>query len=113
MNKAFIKKMSKRLQEEKQFIIKKILEEDNIIDSHGDEGDEIQANLIHYLNDQKSSRYQLSLKKIEIALEKINQDEYGYCETCEEEILPKRLEFNPYFSNCISCAEKKERQIKK
>lgn len=83
------------------------------IDSHGDEADEIQANLLLYLNDQMSSRYQSSVEKINKALDKIENDEYGYCETCDEKIFEKRLEFNPYFTNCISCAEKKERQLKR
>ena len=113
MNKAFIKRMKTRLLGEKELIIKKITHEDTSVDSHGDEADEIQANLLLYLNDQMSSRYKSSIEKINKALEKIEKDEYGYCETCDEEIFEKRLEFNPYFTNCISCAEKKERQMRK
>lgn len=114
MDKNFIKKMKNRLLDEKKLIIKKMLHgaEDVQIDGHGDEADEIQANLLHYLNDQMSSRLKLSIKKIDGALAKIDNNEYGYCDTCEEEIFEKRLEFNPYFENCVSCAEKKERKSK-
>lgn len=113
MNKTFIKKMKTRLISEKESIVKKMLSEDLSIDSHGDEADEIQANLLVYLNDQMSSRYKNSIEKINRALDKIEKNEYGYCESCDEEIFEKRLEFNPYFTNCISCAEKKERQSKR
>lgn len=113
MNKVFIKKMKNRLLDEKKSIINKMSSSDVSVDSHGDEADEIQANLLLYLNDQMGSRYKSSLEKINSALDKIEKNEYGYCETCEEEIFEKRLEFNPYFQNCISCAEKKERQLSK
>jgi DnaK suppressor protein len=113
MNKSFIKKMKARLLDEKKAIITKMTYGDMTIDSDGDEADEIQANLLLYLNDQMSSRYKSSIEKINNALSKIDKEEYGYCETCEEEIFEKRLEFNPYFSNCVSCAEKKERHSKR
>ncbi len=113
MNKNFIKKMKARLLQERNEIIQKIQTEDHSIDPDGDEADEIQASLLIYLNDQMSSRYNSSLEKISTALDKIEKDEYGYCESCEEPIFEKRLEFNPYFSDCVSCAEKKERSLKK
>ncbi len=46
--------------------------------------------------------------QIENALSKIERGEFGTCEDCEEAIAEKRLEINPYFSTCISCAELKE-----
>ncbi len=113
MNKNFIKKMKSRLLQERASIIEKISSEDHKIDCDGDEADEVQANLIIYLTDQMSSRHNLSLSKIAAALDKIEKDEYGYCESCDNPILEKRLEFNPYFTECISCAEKKERSLRK
>lgn len=38
------------------------------------------------------------------ALERIDSDDFGYCEDCGEEIAPKRLAFDPSVTRCISCA---------
>ena len=78
------------------------------IDIDGDETDEIQASLIMNVNKQLSSRDKEKLVQIEQALKKIESHTFGICEECEELIAEKRLEINPYFSTCISCAEKKE-----
>lgn len=80
----------------------------NDIDIDGDETDEIQANLIINVNNQLSSRDKEKLLQIENALKKIEGKTYGLCEECGDVIAEKRLEINPYFSTCISCAEQKE-----
>jgi len=54
------------------------------------------------------------IKKIEKAIELIEKDDYGYCETCGIEIGVRRLEARPTADLCIDCktlAEIKERQI--
>ena len=38
----------------------------------------------------------------------IDDDEYGYCETCGVEIPEDRLNILPYSSQCVGCAEKAE-----
>jgi RNA polymerase-binding transcription factor len=48
------------------------------------------------------------LRKIEAALKRIDNDEYGYCKDCDEPINPKRLEFDPTSVLCIDCASKLE-----
>lgn len=53
------------------------------------------------------------LKKIEEALQQIQNDDYGYCESCGEEIGIRRLEARPTATLCIDCktlAEIKEKQ---
>jgi len=49
------------------------------------------------------------LRRIEAALKRIDDDEYGYCKECDEPINPKRLEFDPTATLCIDCASKAER----
>ncbi|OGT16665.1 MAG: RNA polymerase-binding protein DksA [Gammaproteobacteria bacterium RIFCSPLOWO2_02_FULL_38_11] len=54
------------------------------------------------------------IKKIEEALAKIEQGEYGYCEGCGIEIGVRRLEARPTATLCIDCKtldEIKERQM--
>lgn len=48
------------------------------------------------------------LLRIEAALTRIDNDVYGYCEECDEPIAPKRLEFDPTVTLCITCASKAE-----
>lgn len=53
------------------------------------------------------------IKKIEDALERLHEDDFGYCEACGIEIGMKRLEARPTATLCIDCktlSEIKERQ---
>lgn len=54
------------------------------------------------------------IKKIEKTIELIENDDYGFCETCGIEIGVRRLEARPTADQCIDCktlAEIKEKQI--
>ena len=54
------------------------------------------------------------LKKIDESLQKIDDDEYGYCEACGVEIGIKRLEARPTAKLCIDCKtvdEIREKQL--
>lgn len=55
-------------------------------------------------------RRELMLKKIAAALARIESDEYGFCQSCDELIAEKRLEIDPTALLCIDCAEKAERR---
>ncbi len=50
------------------------------------------------------------LRKIDLALERVEDGTYGHCEECEEEINAKRLENQPWAELCIHHAEEKERE---
>ncbi len=52
-----------------------------------------------------NQRRQLKLVQIAAALKRIENKDYGYCNECEEDINPKRLEHSPAVSLCIACAE--------
>lgn len=49
-------------------------------------------------------RRQTDLKRIEAALKRIDDDLYGDCLRCGEEIELKRLEFDPAAPLCVDCA---------
>lgn len=53
-------------------------------------------------------RREVMLQKISSALTRIENDTYGFCQSCEETIHQKRLEFDPAVELCIRCAEKAE-----
>ena len=51
-----------------------------------------------------NQRRQADLIRIEAALERLQNDDYGFCENCGEEIAPKRLEIDPLATRCTQCA---------
>ncbi|MGB0732405.1 MAG: RNA polymerase-binding protein DksA [Pontibacterium sp.] len=56
------------------------------------------------------------IRKIEEAAERIDQEDYGYCDSCGIEIGIRRLEARPTATLCIDCktfAEIKEKQVGK
>ena len=54
------------------------------------------------------------IKKIEESLNRLDNDEYGYCESCGVEVGIRRLEARPTATECIDCKtlnEIKEKQF--
>lgn len=51
------------------------------------------------------------LQMINDALERIEEDEYGLCINCQDEVQQKRLEAVPWARHCISCQEKHEQGL--
>jgi len=56
-----------------------------------------------------SQRREQTLRDIAAALGRLERDEYGDCQSCDEPINPKRLEFDPTATLCINCASDSER----
>ena len=54
-------------------------------------------------------RREIMLQKIAAALRRLDDNEYGLCQACDEPINPKRLELDPTAVLCVECAEKAER----
>jgi len=52
------------------------------------------------------------LSKIEEALERVKEGDYGLCDDCGEEIGLKRLEARPVTTYCIDCKTKQEQKEK-
>ena len=61
------------------------------------------------LNLRLRDRELVLLKKIDKTLEKIDEGDFGVCESCGEEIGLKRLEARPVTDMCIRCKEEQER----
>jgi len=61
------------------------------------------------MNLRLRDRERVLLKKIDKALEKIEEGEFGVCELCGEDIGGKRLEARPVTDLCIRCKEDQER----
>lgn len=50
-------------------------------------------------------RRQDEIRRIDAALARLEEGEYGYCITCGDDIDPKRLAFDPSVAVCIGCAK--------
>jgi len=49
-------------------------------------------------------RRQARITRLRAALKRMDEDDFGYCVTCGEEIEPKRLEADPSVPVCSGCA---------
>ncbi len=52
----------------------------------------------------QARRRQNERSAIHAALRRIDENEFGYCLSCGDEIAPARLEYNPAVTRCIDCA---------
>ena len=50
----------------------------------------------------------LALQRIDSALKRIENGDYGYCMACDESIMARRLTADPGVLLCIDCASKAE-----
>lgn len=58
---------------------------------------------------QSQQRRGVQRQRIEAALKRLEEGQFGVCLRCGEEILVKRLEFDPTIFFCIECANWRER----
>lgn len=63
--------------------------------------DAIQA---HEMEEETERRREAELQRIDAALDRISEGEYGYCVSCGDKIAPKRLAVDPSVPTCIDCA---------
>lgn len=57
---------------------------------------------------ESNRRRQVALQRIDGALQRIDDGDYGYCTACDEPISANRLEVEPGALLCIGCASKAE-----
>lgn len=50
------------------------------------------------------AKRRIRLQRIEAALHRLEDGEYGYCAQCGEDIPLKRLEVDPATERCVGCA---------
>ena len=53
-------------------------------------------------------RREATLRRITASLARLESGEYGICQSCEEPIDDKRLQFDPTALLCIGCATREE-----
>lgn len=107
LTKIFLQKTKEKLEHERQELSNRSTYRHDI-DVDGDETDEIQGHVLMELQQQLHIRDRTKLLQVTEALQKIQDNEYGMCQDCGDDIPEKRLSINPYFVTCISCAESRE-----
>ncbi len=114
LKKKDLKRFREILEAKKAEILKvaqKTLDEGMTLDSD-DLADEMDLASSEYLQSfmlRLRGREKTFLKKIDLALAKIDNETFGVCEECEEPISLKRLEARPETALCIRCKEDQER----
>ena len=56
------------------------------------------------ISQERKRRRVIQLQRIAAALQRIEQQDYGYCSRCGDEIAFKRLQFDPTVTLCFNCA---------
>lgn len=90
---------------------RKTLTQDMTLDTNdlADEMDLAASEYIQSFEFRLRGREKHHLTKVDLALKKIEEGNFGICEVCEEPIGKKRLEARPETSLCIRCKEDQER----
>ena len=115
LTKKELKKFQELLEEKRKAVLERarqMLSVENMALDTNDLPDEMDLASSEYLQSftfRLRGREKGLLDKIERALQKIEENTFGACEECEEEISVKRLEARPETTLCIRCKEDQER----
>jgi DnaK suppressor protein len=118
MKKKEAEKFKKLLLIERQAIVQHLNELEGAssheLDQSGGDSVDLASLEITQASIQKlGNREKKLLKKIEYALGKFENGEYGVCEHCGEDITPARLEARPVAQYCIDCKTEMEQNEKR
>jgi DnaK suppressor protein len=75
----------------------------------GDAGDESVVRMVTDLHLQEAGRDLEELRDIDAALQRLDDDAYGDCEQCGNEIGYARLQAQPTATRCIECQSQHEK----
>jgi len=106
MKKA-LKEVKQRLLDERSSLIEKLKDNDLSVDD-SETPDPVDLAVRNYSKNvmlavSENESRQLAL--IDEALLRVEDDEYGLCQNCEQEINPKRLAAIPWARYCLNCQE--------
>jgi len=117
MKKSDLKKFKELLLERRQAITQttETISEQSVVfdpDDLADEVDLATSETDQAVNLKLRDRERILVKKIDKAIQKIENGDYGECEECGEQIGLKRLEARPVTDLCIKCKEEQEAREK-
>ncbi len=107
MSKLNLKKIKEKLLNERELLIEKLKGNDLSIDD-SETPDPVDLAVRNYSKNVMlavSENESRQLLLIDEALQRIDDEEYGLCQNCEQAITPKRLEAIPWARYCLNCQE--------
>lgn len=112
MKKA-LKEVKQRLLDERALLVDKLKDNDLSVDD-SETPDPVDLAVRNYSKNvmlavSENESRQLTL--IDEALMRVEDDEYGLCQNCEQEINPKRLAAIPWARYCLNCQEQVEQGL--
>ena len=114
MRKDALKKFKKLFEEQKRSLLfsDKVVREDFSVNSDDrfDELDQATADIEQSMRMRLRNREALYIKKLDEALQRIEEGTFGDCDECGEEIGQNRLLARPTATLCVSCKEEQERK---
>lgn len=85
------------------------------VENCGNDGDaDMQATQENIVRTDQSLKdmYEIELNRIALALKKIEDGTFGFCETCGDPISKERLFAHPICRDCFDCKDGKEGEIR-
>ncbi len=114
MNKDKLKKFRKVFENQRNAILfnDRVVREDFSVcaDDRYDELDQATTDIEQSMRMRLRNREVLYIKKVNEALERIEEGTFGECEECGEDIELRRLEARPTATLCVGCKEEAERK---
>jgi DnaK suppressor protein len=111
MSKSEIEKFKTTLVAKQTELAPRLRKRDGIaIEKTPDALDEVQLSTERELVTRNLERESKVLREVRAALERIQQNAYGTCLDCDEEIGLKRLKAVPWTPLCIACQERDDRR---
>ena len=113
MSRLNLKKIKESLMAERDLILSKLGGNDLSVDD-SETPDPVDLAVRNYSKNVMlavSENESKQLTMITEALERIEDDEYGLCQNCENKINPKRLTAVPWAKYCINCQELLEKGL--
>jgi DnaK suppressor protein len=114
MTKEKLKKFRKIFEAQRKAILfnDRIMREDFEVcaDDRYDEIDQATTDMEQSMRMRLRNREILYIKKVDEALERIDEGTFGECTECGEDIEFRRLEARPTATLCVGCKEEQERK---
>src|SRR6185295_5011784 len=107
MNKTSLKEIKEKLLAERDLLVQKLKDNDLSVDD-SETPDPVDLAVRNYSKNVMlavSENESRQLMLVDEALLRIDDDEYGICQNCENEINPKRLAAIPWARYCLDCQE--------
>ncbi len=114
MSELNLQEIKDKLISERENILRKLANANNLSIDDSEMPDPVDLAVNNYsknvmLSVSENESRQLTL--INEALERIEDDEYGLCQNCEQEINPKRLNAVPWARYCLDCQQLQEQGL--